>query len=58
MRELLYQDKSVHRRLDLRQRRVYSILRCLFVRLMIVLLFFYTHCISFEKIGRFDTNYC
>ena len=58
MRERLYQDKSVHGRLDLRQRRVYSVPRCPFVSLVIVLLFFDTHCISFEKVGRFDTNYC
>ena len=56
MRELLYQDRSAQHHLDLRQRRVYSEPCCPFIRLMMVLLFFDTHCISFEMIGRFGTN--
>ena len=35
MHELLHQDRSVHRHLDLRQRKVYSVPHYSFVRLMI-----------------------
>ena len=36
----------------------YTLYHVAFVRLMTVLLFFYTHCSSFEMIDRFGTNYC
>ena len=55
MRELLYQDSSVRRRLDLRQRRVYSVARCPFVRLMICTVFFrYSALGSTEELHIFE----
>ena len=42
MRELLYQDRNVHWRLDLRQQRVYSVPRCSFCPPHEVLFFFDT----------------
>ena len=47
MRELLYQDKSVHHRLDFRQRRVYSVPRRSFW-LPHIVLFFFRYCTAFE----------
>ena len=40
MHELLFQDRSANRYLNLRQRRVYSVSRCPFVRLMMCIVFF------------------
>ena len=58
MRELLYQNRSVHRHLDLRQRRVYSVPHCPFVRLMISTVLFrcLLHC--FKRIDSFSVNLC
>ena len=48
MREQLYQDRSAHRHLDLRQRRVYSVARCPVCPLHDMYCFFPILCISFE----------
>ena len=53
MRELLYQGRSAHRRLDLRQQRVYSVPCCPFVRLMMCTVLFQYFACSFDMIGRF-----
>ena len=55
MRELLYQDRSVRRRLDLRQQRVYSVPLRSFGLPHIVLFYFRPHCIRDDK-KSFETR--